>query len=335
MPEKDNGNGLGSPHGSAAAIGPAGGRHGSAGVDGAAGGPHGSASGDRTTGGPRRRPERRLTAERIVAAAIEIADTDGFGSLTMRTTAERLGVTTMSLYRYVRTKTELVGLMVDAAYGRTANGGAANGGASSGAAASGEAVSFIGTHWRERVWELARADWRVYHRHPWLLQVPESRSSLGPNVLAAFDAALAALDGSGLGASQRSAALSLINHFVRGAAYDSIEEARLEAESGMDIEQWWTERYPDFARRAASGSYPALARLVAEGDYVSPEASFAFGMERICDGIQALVDSSPAAEPAERHCLSCGVPVARGATGRPRDYCSPACRQRAYRSRAG
>ncbi|ASO23056.1 AcrR family transcriptional regulator [Actinoalloteichus hoggarensis] len=260
------------------------------------------------------RPGRRLTTDRIVATAVALADAEGLDALTMREIADRLGVTTMSLYRYVHTKAELVGRMVDAAYA--------------------DAPTFAGTHWRERVWELARADWRTYHRHPWLLRVPETRPMLGPRVIASFDAALAALDGSGLNGSQRTSTLQLINHFVRGAASDSIEELRTRTESGLDAEQWWAERHPEIRRHAVSGRHVALGRLLTEKDFPPPQDGLVFGMERICDGIQALIDSAPVDDRNDRRCPSCDAPVVSGATGRPRAYCSAACRQRAYRARA-
>jgi AcrR family transcriptional regulator len=64
-----------------------------------------------------RGPKRGLTLERVVAAGIKVAHTDGLGALSMTRIAGELGVGTMSLYRYVAAKDELLLLMVDTALG--------------------------------------------------------------------------------------------------------------------------------------------------------------------------------------------------------------------------
>jgi AcrR family transcriptional regulator len=62
---------------------------------------------------PQRGPKRELSVEKIVDAAIEIADADGLGAVSMSSVANRLGYTTMSLYRYVSAKDDLIVLMND------------------------------------------------------------------------------------------------------------------------------------------------------------------------------------------------------------------------------
>src|ERR1700742_2125383 len=66
---------------------------------------------------PRRGPKPSLTRERIVTAAIALADAEGLASLSMQHLAERLGCAKMALYRYVPGKAELVALMLDAGLG--------------------------------------------------------------------------------------------------------------------------------------------------------------------------------------------------------------------------
>src|ERR1700724_2007655 len=66
---------------------------------------------------PRRGPRRGLSLERIVAAAVRIAASDGLAAVSMSRVAAELGASTMSLYRYVAAKDELLALMVDAAFG--------------------------------------------------------------------------------------------------------------------------------------------------------------------------------------------------------------------------
>src|SRR5690625_2504267 len=62
---------------------------------------------------PRRGPKPRVTGEQVIAAAIAIADAEGIDAVSMRSVAERLGLTAMSLYGYVPSKAVLVDTMVD------------------------------------------------------------------------------------------------------------------------------------------------------------------------------------------------------------------------------
>src|SRR6266700_523480 len=64
----------------------------------------------------RRGPKPSLSGDQIVAKAIELADRDGLGSLSMRRLADELGITAMSLYGYVPSKAELLDIMADRAY---------------------------------------------------------------------------------------------------------------------------------------------------------------------------------------------------------------------------
>ncbi|WP_381155801.1 TetR/AcrR family transcriptional regulator [Streptomyces iranensis] len=79
-----------------------------------------------------------------------MADAQGLAAVSMRRIAARLGCTTMSLYRYVPGKAELLDLMTDAVMGEVPPADAAPG------------------DWRTRLELSARADWGLYHRHPWI-----------------------------------------------------------------------------------------------------------------------------------------------------------------------
>src|SRR2546430_5878300 len=128
----------------------------------------------------RERPSRReLSVDLIVGAAIELADTSGLAALSMRRVAERLGVGTMSLYTYVPGKAELLDVMLDMVYGEPD-----------------PPAGHAG--WRQRLEHVARQNWGLYRRHPWLLQIATSRPVLGPNAIAKYDYELRAIDGIGL-----------------------------------------------------------------------------------------------------------------------------------------
>ena len=121
-----------------------------------------------------RGPRRGLTLDAIVAAGIEVAASDGVGALSMARIATQLGVGTMSLYRYVASKDELLTLMVDSALGPPPT------------------LPGVGG-WRAGLtaWSDGLRD--AYRRHPWGLRVPISAPPLGPNNVAWLDRALEAL----------------------------------------------------------------------------------------------------------------------------------------------
>jgi len=125
-----------------------------------------------------------LSVDRIVRAAIEIADAEGIDALTMRRVGEALGVGTMSVYTYVPGKAELLDVMVDTLYGDMERQTDAPGG------------------WRDRLERIARDNLALYRNHPWLLHAETSRPVLGPNVLAKYDYELGAVANLGLDASR-------------------------------------------------------------------------------------------------------------------------------------
>ncbi|MDP4504622.1 TetR/AcrR family transcriptional regulator [Nonomuraea turcica] len=220
------------------------------------------------------RPE--LSVERIVRAAIDVADAEGLQALSMRRVAERLGVGTMSLYTYVPGKPELFDVMLDTVYGETARPEDAPGG------------------WRGRLEQIARENWALYLRHPWLLQIAATRPVLGPNATAKYDYELRAVDGIGLTDLEMDSVITLITGFVHGAARGAVEAAQAESQTGMTDEQWWAAHAPFLSLIADPGRFPTAARVgQAAGEALnaaySPEQAFEFGLQRVLDGIEALV----------------------------------------------
>ncbi|WP_143660744.1 TetR/AcrR family transcriptional regulator, partial [Streptomyces fradiae] len=122
---------------------------------------------------PSRGPKRGLTLDAVVTAAIELADAEGFDAVSMRRLSTRLNIGTMSLYRYVPGKAELLDLMLDRVQGLPPG------------------TPETPDDWRDGVEALARGHLALYRRHPWLLKVNQSRSVLGPGALRALEAALA------------------------------------------------------------------------------------------------------------------------------------------------
>ena len=224
---------------------------------------------------PTKGPKPRLDLDQIVKAAMDVADADGLATLSMRKVAEQLSVGTMSLYTYVPGKAELIDLMLDQAV-------------------AGPNEHVEGT-WRERLERIAHENWWRYHRHPWLLEITMVRPVLGPNVIARYDHELEAVDGIGLTDVEMDAVVSLIAGHVEGAARRALEAAHAERSTGQSDEAWWAERAPLLERLVEPERYPTAGRVgqAAGGEHnaaYAPEHSFEFGLERILDGVQALVD---------------------------------------------
>ena len=230
---------------------------------------------------PTRGPRPGLTVDRIVAAAVELADAEGLAALSMRRVAERLGVGTMSLYTYVPGKAELLDVMLDTVLGEVARPDGTGG-------------------WRAGLELRAREDWALFHRHPWMLQISPSRALLGPNETELFEAALRVVDGIGLGGPEMVLVVSLVADYTRGAADLAVGAAEAERRTGISDEQWWAAREPLFDKYFDPSRYPTVVRVAAAGAFEQPagdaaytvaqaQESFEFGLARVLDGIETFV----------------------------------------------
>jgi AcrR family transcriptional regulator len=228
----------------------------------------------RTPPGSDRRPGPKpsLDVDRIVSAAVQLADAEGLAAVSMRRVAGDLGVATMNLYSHVPGKGELVDLMLDAVLGELY---------------ADEAVVTAGS-WRARLETVARANWAAFRRHPWALHLATGRPPLGPHLLRKYELELRAVDGLGLSEVQMDLLVSLLNGFVRGTMSDGHGRATTEQGAGMTEGRWWTAMAPHAER------FPTVARVgpVAGNDLQgasAPERSFEFGLERLLDGVGVLI----------------------------------------------
>lgn len=219
---------------------------------------------------PQRGPKREMSVERIVEAAVEIADSDGLGAVSMAAVAARLGYTPMSLYRYVTAKDDLILLMQEEATGLPPEG-----------MQEGE--------WRERLEALYHGQVQQYLLHPWVLDVPISGSPTTPNSAAWMDAGLAALAETPLSHNDRLAVVLLVTGHARWTGMVLAGYARLERESG--------ETDSDIARREdalyrnliSADGYPALRAAIDAGVFLDDSDPFAFGVARSIDGVAAYM----------------------------------------------
>ena len=209
-----------------------------------------------------RGPRPELSLDAIIRAAIGIVDAESLSSLTMNRVATELDVTTMALYRHVPGKDELIDLMIDAALGTPPEPG--------------------GRDWQAEIVEWARASLGLFEARPWLLESVMRRAPIGPNWAAWLNAALQALSGSGLTASEMVPTVLLIDGHVRSAA---------QATLGATGTGEWAENFGTMLQRVSvDPRYAALARVAGGSGFdQSEQSSFEFGLQRILDGVESFI----------------------------------------------
>jgi AcrR family transcriptional regulator len=216
-----------------------------------------------------RGPRRGLTLERIVAAGIKVAHTDGLAALSMARIAGELGVGTMSLYRYVAAKDELLSLMVDTALGPPP-------------------PPAPGEDWRAGLTRWALGVWAAYRRQPWVLRVPISGPPYGPNNVAWLDNGLTALADTPLAEADKASTVLLLSGFVRNVATLSADFA-----AGSAGEAVMPGYGTVLTQLTSAEQFPALHRAIASGifdDDDEIEVELEFGLERILDGVAVLIN---------------------------------------------
>ena len=211
---------------------------------------------------PHRGPKRELSTERIVEAAIEIADADGLEAVSMGKVAARLGAAPMSLYRYVTGKDDLLLLMFDTASEVTVPG--------------------AGTTWRERLREWAAFVRATYDAHPWLADLPPSSVPTTPNRLSIFEAGLAALEDVEMPDRVKITMLLLLLGYIGLYA---------KASSNAQVDDAVRRALPDLV---TDERFPLLAPAVRGGvfDLVDDnlDLGFGFGLSRLLDGIERWLE---------------------------------------------
>jgi AcrR family transcriptional regulator len=220
-------------------------------------------------------PKSSLDVDRLVTAAVRLADAEGLPSLSMRRVAAELGVAAMTLYSHVPGRGELVDLMLDSVLGELYAEGAPTG------------------NWRTRVEAVARANRDLFRRHPWAVHPATGRPPLGPGLMRKYEMELRAVDGLGLSEAQMDLLVTLVNGFVRGTVGWVHQQS--DGEGGRLAEDRWRSAMAPHAERFLdAGRFPAAARVlpVAGNDLPgthAPERSFEFGLERLLDGIGMLL----------------------------------------------
>ncbi|MEU2730161.1 TetR/AcrR family transcriptional regulator [Streptomyces griseoviridis] len=220
---------------------------------------------------PRGRTAAPTDRGRIVAASAALADAEGLAGLSMRKVAAELSVSPMRLYGYVATKDELLDLMADFVYGEIAD-------ALDDRAGWEEALRAIAVATRDRAL-----------RHEWFVELIGGRPHLGPNALTVMEATAAALaralgpeDGDRL-----MAALGVFNAYLIGTVRNEVTERRLDRVGGTD-EKRWRESVGDYlGRQLATGRFPTMERVLADGPGAETDETFAAEVGIIIRGLTA------------------------------------------------
>ncbi|MBO0867326.1 MAG: TetR/AcrR family transcriptional regulator [Micromonosporaceae bacterium] len=228
---------------------------------------------------PRRGPRHALNSEQVITAAVEIADADkDLTSLSMRRVAESLGMGTMSLYTYVASRAELLEAMLDWVYGE----------------AVAQLEKLNPKDWQKGLRQVASANWAMYLRHPWMLQIFTGRPPLGPNAIAKYDLELRVVDGIGLSDVEMDAAITLVHTHVAGVARRRVEAEQARRRTGITDNQWWQAAAPALAEVFDPARFPLADRVgKATGEAFQAaydlEHEYAFGLDRLIEGLAALI----------------------------------------------
>lgn len=232
---------------------------------------------------PQRGPKRELSHERIVEAAIGIADAEGLGAVTMSKVAAALGFTTMALYRYVTSKDDLLQLMQDAVAGEIVSG--TDRSLDDGRSGAQQA------DWRTELRRFADHLRSAYRDHAWLGEIPVSEGQLlTPNNLAIADVAMRCMRGLPIADAEKTGVLLLITTYVRAFSLlerDIATSGGLSRRTAAVIKELVTDdQFPDLAPLVRSGAYLAAPA----DDPVEEVVDYEFGLDRILDGIAAHAD---------------------------------------------
>jgi AcrR family transcriptional regulator len=230
----------------------------------------------------------RFTREQIAAAALALADSEGFEALSMRRIAEALGAGTMTLYHYVRTKDDLLTLIDDALMAEVVA----------------RSVP-LPDGWRAAVGKLARATRDTYVRHPWALHALQG-ARIGPNGLRHVEQSLAAVEPMRCDLGTKLEILSIVDDYVFGHVLRVNESTRSgppDARTARMINVFTSEqlRSGDFPRlQALIGDDEPMTAFTRVADHMMGDHRFDLGLEALLDGLTARLGLRDATRGGQR-----------------------------------
>ena len=226
---------------------------------------------------PQRGPKPALSLPRIVAAAVRVADAEGLDAVSMGRVATELGAAPMSLYRHVSAKEELLTLMVDAAWGACPD------------------PLGPGEGWRAGLSRWAWAMRASTRQHPWAVRIPLNSLPIMPHQVAWFEHALTCMRDTTLTEARKASVIMLLSGYVRNQATTEADIAAAIQTSGLSPSEWMSAYPRMLAKLTDPQRFPALTAFIEAGVFDvadEPDDEFVFGLDRILDGIEHLVQAS-------------------------------------------
>lgn len=215
--------------------------------------------------GPARVP---LNRERILQAALDLADHEGLEALSMRKLAQTLGVEAMSLYNHVANKDEILAGMVDVVFSEVDLPDAGD--------------------WKQAMRQRYLSTREAFARHPWALGLLHSRIPLGHATLRHHDEVLGRLRAAGFSLEAAAYACSVLDSYTYGFA---LRAQRLAFDSSKPPD----EVSATLIRQLTSQAYPNLAEMamaIAHAPDHTPAREFAFGLDLILEGLDLRRDKT-------------------------------------------
>jgi AcrR family transcriptional regulator len=215
------------------------------------------------------KPRAPLSRERVLRAALVLADRDGIESLTMRKLGQALGVEAMSLYNHVANKDDILDGLVDLVF-------------------SGIAVPSDQADWKTAMRQRAISARDVLLRHPWATSLMQSRTKAGLATLRHHDSVIGSLRRAGFTIDMAAHAYSVVDSYIYGFALQQINLPYHTSEENAAFAE-------NILRQLPSDEYPHLAEMIVEHamkpsyDYAK---EFEFGLDLILDGLERLLDTA-------------------------------------------
>jgi AcrR family transcriptional regulator len=208
-------------------------------------------------------PRVPLTRERVLGAAVALADRDGVRALSMRKLAQALGVEAMSLYHHVAGKDDILDGMIDVVFGEID-------------------LPTDETDWKAAMRRRAISAREALRRHPWATGLMESRPTPGPANLRHHDAVLGVLRNAGFPLALAAHAYALLDSYIYGFALQETSLPFHTPEETAEVAQAIMESFP-------TGDYPYLTEIAVD-HVLQPGYDFGdeyeFGLDLILDGLE-------------------------------------------------
>lgn len=214
-----------------------------------------------TSSADRRAP---LSRERVLRAAVALADQNGIESLTMRRLGQELGVEAMSLYKHVANKDDILDGIVDLVLGDID-------------------VPATGTPWKTAMRARAISAHQVLLAHPWAAMLVMSRFNIGPGMTRYLDATLGRLREGGFSIEGALDAWHTLDSHIYGF---TLQELNLpfEVEETRNVSA-------SVLGQLSADTYPHVVEVITQIMQTGREENFEFGLDLILDGLERALDN--------------------------------------------